>query len=134
MQCLAIIKEMNNKEFLTREQIKQKLMGMIVGEYLPVKFVHIITPNPEYDSQFPVENDWKLQELTTEITDKMLMRTLCCLNPAIKKVCSYKLWRNALAQQCVEQNDGTYNYYSEDNIDAIIKFGKLHGGGVIGFY
>lgn len=125
---------MNNKEFLTREQIKQKLMGMVVGEYLPVKFVHIITPNPEYDSQFPMEKVGKLQELTPEIVDKMLMGPPCSQNQAIKKVCPYKLWCNALAQQCVEQNDGTYNYYSEHNIDAIIKFGELHGGGVINFY
>jgi hypothetical protein len=128
------MKKMNNKEFLTRDQIKQKLMGMVVGEYQPIKFVHIITPNPEYDPQSPMEEVGKLQELTPEIVNKMIMEPSCDKNLAIKKVCQYTMWRNAFTQKAIRQNDGTYNYYSEDNIDAIIKFGELHGGGVIEFY
>lgn len=128
------MKEIDNKEFLTREQIKQKLMDMVVGEYQPIKFVHIITPSLEYDPQFPMEKVGKLQELTPEITDKTLMVPPCHQNQAIKRFCQYTMWRNAFTQKGVRHNDGTYNYYSEDNIDAIIKFGESHGGGVIDFY
>ena len=47
------MKDIEEPKLMTIEEIKEALSNMRVdtGEYLPVKFFHVIVPNPEYDPE-----------------------------------------------------------------------------------
>lgn len=128
-------------KLLTREQILEKLKNMTVGgDILPIKFFHVITPNPDYDPEnYDPKLDGKVDYISPEESDGQLMQSMRIVHYASDtnndrwwnnhtKICELKLWVNIFAAECINWEDGTRNYYSEEYADNIIDFCKEYGG------
>lgn len=131
-------------KLLTREQIVEKLKNMVVGDdILPIKFFHVITPNPEYDPEnYDPKLDGEVDYISSEESDGhdgQLMQSMRIVHYASDahndewwknhtKICKLKLWPNIFATECINWTDGTRNYYSEEYVDKIIDFCEEYGG------
>ena len=138
---LLVLTRLKSKD-MTREQIVEKLKNMTVGgDILPIKFFNVITPNPDYDPDtFDKELDgiavadyicppdvngdvFRVTHLTSEGLGKA--------NEWRKnhsKICPLKYWAGIFLAPCINWEDGTRNYYSEEYVDKIIDFCEQYGG------
>ena len=129
---------MEDVKLLTREQIVEKLKNMTVsGDILPVKFFSVITPNPDYDPEnYGPKLDGKVDYISPEKSDGLIKRIVHYASKQNAnewqknhtKICELTLWRNIFAAKCINWEDGTRNYYSEEYVDKIIDFCKEYGG------
>ena len=137
-KILEAIKDENaDVKPLTREQIVEKLKNMTVGgDILPIKFFHVITPNPDYDPEnYDPKLDGKVDYISPEEPDRQI-RIVHYVSDTNNerwqknhtKICMLKLWPNIFAAECINWTDGTRNYYSEEYVDKIIDFCKEYGG------
>lgn len=132
---------------LTRDEIVEKLKTMVVGEEkeLPVKHMFCIHINKEYN---PEDFSQKIEDSEEKID------VLSEISKEIKKPYFNFIWNNTLCNiprnseqwrnnhskicelavspcvwaQCIVHEDGRRDYYSEDLVDKIVRWGEIHGG------
>ena len=139
---------MEKYHILTKEEIIEKLKSMEVGEgkELPIKTMSFITLNPDYDpdnfSQEIEDSEERIDlwdEVKKEISkpefDWVWNNTLSNIRKNSKKwydnhskMCELKQHPMVMYMCCVEHSDGTRNYYSEKNLQRILKFAEKYGG------
>lgn len=133
--------EENNIKFLTREDVAQRLKDMIVGVTveLPIKIFNFIVPNPDYDpDNFDESIDGKPDFYGSfdELDEKSLFRIIHYnVDTNAKKwmenhskICPLKFIPAQLPTQCVNHEDGTRDYYSEEILNKIMNWAEEHGG------
>ena len=139
---------MEKYHILTKEEIINKLKAMEVGEgkEMPVKFFNFLTPNPYYDpntfsqeiedSEEPVNI---LEEIKKETSkpefDYVWNNTISNIKTNSDKwqknhtkICEVKLHADKIYMQCATHEDGTRNYYSEENLQRILELASKCGG------
>ena len=134
-------------EPLTRDEIMAKLKSMVVGQgdVLPIRSFSIITKNMEYKpdsfSKEIEESETKIdwlglvsEEIKKEGFDFVWNNTLSKLPRNSKEwrdnhrmICPILMHPCALTAACVNHEDGTRDYYSEEIVGRLLEFGNEHG-------
>lgn len=139
---------MEKYHILTKEEIINKLKAMEVGEgkEMPVKIFHFLTPNPYYNPNTfsqEIEDSEEPVNIIEEIKKETSKPEFDCVwNNTISKIktnsdkwqknhtkiCEVKLQADKIYMQCATHEDGTRNYYSEENLQRILELASKWGG------
>lgn len=139
---------MEKYHILTKEEIINKLKAMEVGEgkEMTVKIFHFLTPNPYYDPNTfsqEIEDSEEPVNIIEEIKKETSKPEFDCVwNNTISniktnsdkwqknhtKICEVKLQADNIYMPCATHEDGTRNYYSEENLQRILELASKWGG------
>lgn len=139
---------MEKYHILTKEEIINKLKAMEVGEgkEMTVKIFHFLTPNPYYDpntfsqeiedSEEPVNIIEEIKKETSKPEfDFVWNNTISNIKTNSDKwqknhtkICEVKLQADKIYMPCATHEDGTRNYYSEENLQRILELASKWRG------